>query len=57
MKKTYISPATIVVLLVSKENVLVTISDSMGGEQLTKENVDDLGSSAGGGKNIWDEEW
>ena len=58
MKKTYISPASIVVLLVSKENVLVGMSDSMGGEQLTKENVDDLGSSStGGGKNIWDEEW
>ncbi|MBR4131030.1 MAG: hypothetical protein IKU02_08960 [Bacteroidaceae bacterium] len=58
MKKIYISPESIVVRLMSSAILATSGHDEVGdGNQLTKENVNNFGSSTGGGKSIWDEEW
>ena len=59
MKKIYKTPAMLAVILL-QENNLADFSyagdgSGLGGE--VKENTDDLGSTTGGGKSIWDEEW
>ena len=60
MKKTYIIPKILTVVLNTKSCILLGGSDGLGegGEAGigTKEYVGDDGASAGG-KNVWDEEW
>ena len=59
MKKTYISPEALVVSLFANAPVLDagSLHNEEGSGQFTKENADDLGSTTGGGKSIWDDEW
>ena len=56
MKKTYISPETIVVRLmpttIIAESLTVNSETVNSNEVLTKEDV-----STGGSTNVWDEEW
>ena len=59
MKKTYISPETLVVRLMPMGMMMtVSLHDEIGdGHQYTKEYAGDNGSSSEGSKNVWDEEW
>ena len=57
MKKTYISPETIVVRLMPVTIIATSLpkSDDEVETELTKEHYSD--NSSAGGKNVWDEEW
>ena len=58
MKKTYISPETLVVRLMPMGMMMtVSLHDEIGDGQLAKEYAGDNGSSSEGSKNVWDEEW
>ena len=56
MKKTYITPEAFTISLAMTLPLAMSGHDEIGDGQLTKENVDDFGST-GGDKSIWDEEW
>ena len=60
MKKTYISPETLIVKLSLRSSILIagSVDDDIvpGGQTAgTKEYAGEEGST--GGKNVWDEEW
>ena len=57
MKKTYISPETLVVRLMPVGMMALSTHDEIGDGQLSKEYAGDNGSSSEGSKNVWDEEW
>ena len=59
MKKTYITPEALTVCLAMSAPLLdMSLNDEIGDEVLTKENKDGLnGTTTGGSKSIWDEEW
>ena len=59
MKKTYITPEALTVRLAMSTPLLdMSFNDEIGDEVLTKENKDGLnGTTTGGSKNVWDEEW
>ncbi len=59
MKKTYIIPEALVVSLTMNAPVLNvgSLHDQEGDGQWVKEQVGTDGSTTGGGKSIWDEEW
>ena len=57
MKKTYITPETLVVRLMPVGMIAMSLHDEIGDGQLSKEYAGDNGSSSEGAKNVWDEEW
>jgi len=61
MKKTYIMPEAFSIILDPKLPYLqFNVSSTMADEDegvFTKEHVSNDGTTGGGSKNIWDEEW
>lgn len=60
MKKTYMKPEMLAVVLFQEDNLLLTVSGDLGGAeegggQISE--IKELGNNGSTGKSIWDEEW